>query len=54
MNQKHAPGAAGLSLPNQSAVEADVIGGSNTHPESRRFAVDGNSPGANPLFDLAA
>jgi hypothetical protein len=54
MNQKHAPSAAGLSLPNQSAVEADVIGRSNTHPENRRFTVDGDSSGANPLFDLAA
>jgi hypothetical protein len=54
MNQKHAPGAAGLSLPNQSAVETDVIGRSNTDPKHRRLTVDGDSPGANPIFDLAA
>jgi hypothetical protein len=54
VNQKHAPSATGLSLPNQSAVEADVIGLSNTHPQNRRFTVDGDSPSANPVFDLAA
>jgi len=54
VNQKHASSTAGLSLPNQSAVEADVIGRFNTHPKNRRFTIDGDSPGANPLFDLAA
>ena len=53
MNQKHARRAASLSLPNQASIEAHVIRRSNANAENRRFAVDGDSSRANPLFDFA-
>ena len=54
MDEKHARCAAGVSLANQTAVEADVVGRSHSHAENRRFTVDCDSPSANPLFNLAA
>jgi hypothetical protein len=54
MNQKHTRSATGFTLPNQSAIESYAIGRSNTYSEDRRFVVDRDSSGANPLFDLAA
>jgi len=54
MDQKHARRAASLSLPNQASIEAHVIRRSNANAENRRFAVDGDSSRANPLFDFAA
>jgi len=54
VDEKHARCTASFSLANQTSVEADVVGWLHSHAENRRFTVDGNSPSANPLFDLAA
>jgi hypothetical protein len=41
-------------LANQTAVETDVIGRAYSDTENGRFTVDGDSAGADPLFNLAA
>jgi hypothetical protein len=54
VDQKYTRRAASISLANQTAVETDVVGRAYSYTENGRFTVDGDSPGADPLFDLAA
>jgi len=45
--------AARLALPNEAAVEAQLVRRGNTDTQNRGLAVDGDTPGANPILHLA-
>jgi len=38
---------------NGAAIDRDLIGRTRAYAKLCRFAVDGHTPSANPLFDLA-
>ena len=54
MTDEHSIGAGGGVLTHDTPIEADVIGRPGSDSKGCRLAVDGDPPGPDPLFSLAA
>lgn len=54
MDEKNAGLTTCLTLPNQPAIEPNLIGGADTNSQDGQLAVNGDASGTNPVLDLTA